>query len=75
MGVIHVDVTLTNPADRSRSWTGPMLVDTGATDSVVPRPILGAIGVVPKARGPTNWPMAPRSKWTLRQHGSSSWAN
>lgn len=49
MGVIHVDVTLTNPADRSRSWTGPMLVDTGATDSVVPRPILGAIGVVPES--------------------------
>lgn len=49
MGVIHVDVTLTNPADRSRSWTGPMLVDTGAMDSVVPRPILGAIGVVPES--------------------------
>lgn len=40
---------MTNPADRSRSWTGPMLVDTGATDSVVPRPILGAIGVVPES--------------------------
>lgn len=27
-----------------------MLVDTGATNSVVPRPILGAIGVVPEGK-------------------------
>ena len=47
---IHVDVTLSNPTDRSRSWTGPLLVDTGATNSVVPRPILGTIGVVPEGR-------------------------
>lgn len=48
MGAIHVDVTLTNLADRSRSWTGPFLVNTCVTDSVVPRPILDAIGVVPE---------------------------
>lgn len=50
IGAIRVEVTLSNPADRSRSWTGPLLVDTGATNSVVPRPILGTIGVVPEDR-------------------------
>ena len=49
MGAIHVDVTIWNPADRSRSWEGPFLVDTGATDSVVPRECLNAIGLVPEA--------------------------
>ena len=49
MGAIHVDVTVRNPADRSRSWQGPFLVDTGATDSVVPRDRLEAIGLVPEA--------------------------
>ena len=48
MGAIHVDVTLTNPADLSRSWTGPFLVDTGAIDSVVPRPVLDAVGIAPQ---------------------------
>lgn len=50
MGVIHVDVTIRNPADRSMSWQGPFLVDTGATDSVVPRERLDAIGLAPEAR-------------------------
>ena len=47
MGAIHVDVTIRNPADPSRSWRGPFLVDTGATDCVVPRQHLEAIGVTP----------------------------
>ena len=47
MGAIHADVTIRNPADPSRSWRGPFLVDTGATDSVVPRHRLEAIGVTP----------------------------
>lgn len=50
MGVIHVAVTIRNPADRSMSWQGPFLVDTGATDSVVPRERLDAIGLAPEAR-------------------------
>ncbi len=47
MGAIHVDVTIRNPADPSRNWRGSFLVDTGATDSVVPRHRLEAIGVTP----------------------------
>ena len=47
MGAIHIDVTIRNLANPSRSWRGPFLVDTGATDSVVPRHRLEAIGVTP----------------------------
>lgn len=47
MGAIHVTVTIRNPADPSRCWRGPFLVDTGAIDSVVPRQYLESIGVVP----------------------------
>lgn len=50
MGAIHVDVTIRNPGDRHRSWTAPFLVDTGATDSVVPRAHLEEIGVEPVER-------------------------
>ena len=47
MGAIHVDVTIRNPGERARCWTAPFLVDTGATDSVVPRERLTEIGVEP----------------------------
>ena len=47
MGAIHVDGTIRNPGERSRSWAGPFLVDTGATDSVVPRRHLEGIGLEP----------------------------
>lgn len=36
MGATYVDVTVRNPADPRRSWTGRFLVDTGAFDSLVP---------------------------------------
>ena len=48
MGVTHVDATIRNPAAPERSWQGSFLVDTGAIDSLVPRPQLEAIGLVPK---------------------------
>ena len=38
-------VTIRNPADPERKWTGRFLVDTGAFDSLVPRPHLEAIGL------------------------------
>ena len=43
----HVDATIRNPAAPHRSWTGSFLVDTGAIDSLVPRPHLEAIGLKP----------------------------
>lgn len=48
MGVTHVEATIRNPAAPERSWQGSFLVDTGAIDSLVPRPQLEAIGLMPK---------------------------
>ena len=50
MGATYVDVTIRNPADPQRSWTGRFLVDTGAFDSLVPRAHLQAIGLKPRGR-------------------------
>ena len=48
MGAVHVTVTIRNPAEPSRSWEGLFLVTTGATDSLVPRSHLEAIGLESK---------------------------
>lgn len=50
MGATHVTVTIRNPADPDRSWEELFLVDTGATDSLVPRARLEAIGLKPKGQ-------------------------
>ena len=50
MGATHVTVTIRNPAEPSRSWDGLFLVDTGATDSLVPRSCIEAIGVEPEGQ-------------------------
>ena len=50
MGATHVTVTIRNPAEPDRSWDGLFLVDTGAADSLVPRPHLEAIGLAPKGQ-------------------------
>ena len=50
MGTTYVDVTIRNPADRRRNWTGRFLVDTGAFDSRVPRTLLQGIGLQPVGR-------------------------
>ena len=48
MDATYVDVTIRNPADPQRSWTGKFLVDTGVFDSLVPRSHLEAIGLKPR---------------------------
>lgn len=48
MGATYVDVTIRNPAEPHRTWTGAFLVDTGAFDSLVPRSHLEAIGLAPR---------------------------
>lgn len=48
MGATHVTVTIRNPAEPARAWEGLFLVDTGATDCLVPRSCLEAIGLRPK---------------------------
>ena len=50
MGATHVTVRITNPAAPDRFWEGLFLVDTGATDSLVPRPHLEAIGLKPEGK-------------------------
>ena len=50
MGATHVTVTIRNPAEPERTWEGLFLVDTGSTDSLVPRRHLEAIGLKPKGR-------------------------
>ena len=50
MGATHVTVTIRNPAEPHRTWEGLFLVDTGATDSLVPRQHLESIGLVPKGQ-------------------------
>lgn len=50
MGAIHVTVSIRNPAEPDRVWEGLFLVDTGATDCLVPRQHLESIGLVPKGQ-------------------------
>ena len=50
MGATHVTVLIRNPAHPEQTWEGLFLVDTGATDSLVPRPHLEAIGLGPKGQ-------------------------
>ncbi len=50
MGAIHVATTIRNPAALASSWQGMFLVDTGVTDSLVPRPELEAIGLAPEGK-------------------------
>ena len=47
MGLIRVNAIVRNPANLDRAWNGQFLVDTGATDCVVPRQHLEAIGLTP----------------------------
>ena len=50
MGEMRFTVTIRNPADPDRSWEDLFLVNTGATDSLVPRPHLESIGLKPKGQ-------------------------
>ena len=50
MGATHVTVAIRNPAEPDRVWEGLFLVDTGATDTLVPRPYLESIGLLPKGQ-------------------------
>ncbi len=63
MGATQVTVTIRNPAEPERTWEGLFLVDTGATDSLVPRPHLEAIGLAP--RGQRRYELADGSELRL----------
>ena len=50
VGETYVTVTIRNPAEPERVWEGEFLVDTGATDTLVPRQRLESIGITPKSQ-------------------------
>ena len=50
MGATHVTVAIRNLAEPDRVWEGLFLVDTGATDCLVPRSALESIGLEPKGK-------------------------
>lgn len=50
MGATRVTVAIRNPSDPDRVWEGLFLVDTGATDCLVPRSHLEAIGLFPEGQ-------------------------
>ncbi len=50
MGVIRVTAAIRNIAEPDRVWEGLFLVDTGATDCLVPRQHLESIGLVPEGQ-------------------------
>ena len=48
MSLIYETAKIRNMADRSKTWEGRFLIDTGATDCVVPRKYLEEIGLEPE---------------------------
>ena len=50
LGHIYADVTIRPMAGSKKSWTGRMLVDTGATDTFVPASVLRKLGIKPIGR-------------------------
>ena len=68
MGATPVTVSIRNLAEPDQVWEGLFLVDTGATDCLVPRRYLETIGLALKDNGPTAWPTAGKSEWTSLPH-------
>lgn len=48
MGHTHVTVTFRNPQHPEREWQGLCLVDTGATDCLIPAEAVEALSLVPR---------------------------
>lgn len=50
MGAVHVDVTIRNPADPSRSWRSRFLAGTRTMNTVVPPECIDAVGLASDGR-------------------------
>ena len=75
MGAIYADVTISNPADRSRRWNGRFLIDSGAIDTVVPSKHLRDIGIpVDETRRYSMADGRVSQSWKWGSRESSSWA-
>lgn len=47
MGITNIKLTIKNPADESKEFTGKFIVDSGASHSVVPEYILRGLNIKP----------------------------
>ena len=52
MGMTYATVRVANPSELNRAEGIELLVDTGSMLSVVPRPVLERLGIVPAGRRP-----------------------
>lgn len=50
LGHIYTEATIRPMAGSRRRWTGRLLVDTGATDTIVPASILRRLGIKPAGK-------------------------
>jgi clan AA aspartic protease len=50
MGLTHIRLTVTNPANPRRSVELGFLVDSGAAFSVIPAPVLRRLGIKPRTK-------------------------
>ena len=50
VGTTHLEVRISNPADRSRTFKQVLIVDTGAYHTIAPARLLRRIGVEPYAK-------------------------
>jgi hypothetical protein len=50
LGHIYAEVTVRPLAGSAKSWTGQVLVDTGATDTFLPSSVLRKLGIQPAGR-------------------------
>jgi clan AA aspartic protease len=50
LGHTYAEVTVRPLAGSTKSWTGPALVDTGATDTFLPTSVLRELGIAPAER-------------------------
>ena len=63
LGLTHVTATVRNPADPEKTWQGLFIVDTGATDCLVPRQHLEEIGLQPQ--GERKYALADGSEFRM----------
>lgn len=73
MGLTHVQVTVRNPADLTRSWESDFLVDTGAIDSLIPRERLERIGLLPRGQRTYEFADGRKRSWRSPSPNWSSW--
>jgi clan AA aspartic protease len=50
LGHVYTEITVRPLASSTKSWTGRVLVDTGATDTFLPASVLKRLGIQPSSR-------------------------